>query len=191
VSTFNNVTTLISNDTSGNQAPANEATPPTPPKADDDLLHTCNYTLKRKGCYNDRQIVPRPFPVMVMKDENMSVGDITDKEAYAKFLPAFICRCAEEVRKRKWWSFGIQNHVECHSGPDEGRFDEDGAAAPALCVNSKLDTCGEGDKTCAGKDGANFVYTVITDSHQEIKKIIYARKKRSSKSHHHHQRNKH
>ena len=75
--------------------------------------------------------------------------------------------------------------VECWSGPDEGRYDEEGEAATGLCVNSQLETCKTTDEYCAGKKGANYVYMIQTQEHQKIHRIEYDRRKKKRSIRHH------
>ena len=71
---------------------------------------------------------------------------------------------------------------ECYSGPDEGRYDEDREASEDMCESEEQKTCVKDDKqSCAGiikKDKetnnnmyANYVYTIITETHKEIARI--------------------
>jgi len=153
--------------------------------------------LKKLGCYNDMLQPPRPFPVLLM-NETVDVSDASQAD-YPNYLKAFVCKCAEMTRKRGWYSFGIQNKgegkdlfdIECHSGPDEGRYAEDREAKNYMCVNENEQTCDKNDKKyCSGAarldpvsektEHANFVYTIITQAHPEIQYIEYDRKKRHS-----------
>lgn len=60
---------------------------------------------------------------------------------------------------------------ECFSGPDEGRFDEDGDAEPTKCLDDSLNTCSKTSQYCSGTDHTNYVYTVITSGHKGIIRI--------------------
>ena len=51
--------------------------------------------------------------VLEEKENNFHVGirsSSFDKQAWEKFLPEFICKCAKKTREMKFWTFSIQNY---------------------------------------------------------------------------------
>lgn len=60
---------------------------------------------------------------------------------------------------------------ECYSGPDEGRYDEDGDAEQAKCLDSDANICNAHSQYCAGEDHANYIYTILSKSHTGILRI--------------------
>lgn len=68
---------------------------------------------------------------------------------------------------------------ECFSGPDEGRFDEDGEASENMCINEEQESCKKDKQFCAGiskqngskKVTANYVYMIKTKTHTQINRI--------------------
>jgi len=93
--------------------------------------------------------------------------------AWKEFLPEFICECANKIRERKFWTFGIQNFDECYSGPDEGRYDEDGLAKLDDCIDDEYHTCAESSEYCSGLFHKNYIYTILSDLHKDIVRIEY------------------
>eukprot|EP00795_Rhopilema_esculentum_P016531 gene16531-7954_t len=138
--------------------------------------HQCSVNLTKVGCYRDLGQVPRPLPIKVLeeKENNFHVGirsSSFDKQAWENFLPEFICKCAKKTREMKFWTFSIQNYNECYSGPDEGRYDEDGDAEPSKCKDEMGNNCEKNSNFCSGEANTNFVYTVLSDSHVSIVRI--------------------
>ncbi|XP_065644379.1 uncharacterized protein LOC100208971 isoform X5 [Hydra vulgaris] len=146
----------------------------------------CNFTigtnLVKLGCYRDAQQVPRPLPVLLFDDE----GSAEQHGDWAAYVNNVVCKCAVETEKRGWYTFGIQKYGACYSGPDEGRYKEDGQAKDKMCIGEDLQTCSTTNtQACVGiTDGdqstmANYIYMIKTDSHQSIRVIQYDKKKRS------------
>lgn len=47
------------------------------------------------------------------KENNFQIGiksPVFDKKSWEAFLPDFICKCANQARENKFWTFGIQNY---------------------------------------------------------------------------------
>jgi hypothetical protein len=162
-----------------------------------EYAHNCPYelgtNLTKMGCMNDDQQVPRPLPVMLLNLTHVNTGFTT--EEWKIFVHGLLCRCAIETRKKGWYTFGLQAYGECFSGPDEGRWNEDGEAPSEMCIDVKQETCDkESNKACAGIEeydkqsgkmkSANFVYMTVTDTHKEIVKIIYDKKRRKRHTSH-------
>ena len=60
---------------------------------------------------------------------------------------------------------------ECYSGPDEGRYDEDGDAEEAECIDESSNYCNEKSQYCSGIFHANYIYTILSSSHKGIIRI--------------------
>ena len=62
------------------------------------------------GCYNDDMQIPKPLPVLLAKDITINAGQSIRAEDWKIFVKAFVCKCANETRKRGWYTFGIQSY---------------------------------------------------------------------------------
>lgn len=143
-----------------------------------DTVPHCNINVTKIGCYNDSGVPPQPLPILIMKGrhKDFHIGSNKegfDKMAWKEFLPEFICECANKIRERKFWTFGIQNFDECYSGPDEGRYDEDGLAKLDDCIDDEYHTCAESSEYCSGLFHKNYIYTILSDLHKDIVRIEY------------------
>ena len=66
--------------------------------------------LKKLGCFNDIQQPPRPLPMLLLDELNVTVDLPNAKNEWRNFLKGFVCKCAKEARKRNFYTFGIQNY---------------------------------------------------------------------------------
>ena len=74
----------------------------------------CNVNVTKVGCYSDSGVPPQPLPILIMKGKHKDFHIGSDKEGFDKrawkeFLADFICECANKIREKKFWTFGIQN----------------------------------------------------------------------------------
>ena len=70
----------------------------------------------------------------------------------------------------------------CYSGPDEGRYNEDGQAKAEMCIGEDFQKCStDNNQACVGITNpdpktnrtsvANYIFMIKTDSHQSIRII--------------------
>jgi len=161
----------------------------------------CNLKYKRIGCYADKGKKDKPLVSFMESDDELSAmakrgklpkgskGDPMEK--FNTELPKFACKCANDAINGGNAIFGLQNLAECWSGPDDSKYDKDGASED--CVTFDMAKCEESAEVCAGKKHANFVYFVDSAEHtktqeeeqqelaEEAKKAEEAAKKPKSK----------
>merc|ERR1712168_551370 len=158
----------------------------------------CNLKYKRIGCYADKGKKDKPLVSFMESDEDLSQmakrGKLPKGDKMEKFnsgLPKFACKCANDAINGGNAIFGLQNLVECWSGPDDSKYDKDGSSDD--CVTFDMAKCEENSEICAGKKHANFMYYVDTPEHtktqeevqqelaEEAKKAEEASKKKTKK----------
>jgi len=159
----------------------------------------CNLKYKRIGCYADKGKKDKPLVSFMESDEDLSAmgkrGKLPKKDAMGKFnseLPKFACKCANDAINGGNAIFGLQNLAECWSGPDDSKYDKDGASED--CVTFDMAKCDENAEVCAGKKHANFMYYVDSPEHtktqeevqqelaEDAKKADEAQKKKAKKA---------
>lgn len=149
----------------------------------------CNLKFNRVGCYADKSKTDRPLRSFIMSDANIGTtskkGKLPKGENFNIELPKFACKCANEAITNGNAIFGIQDLAECWTGPDDSKYDKDGASND--CVTYNYAPCDDNSAMCAGKKHANFVYYVDTPEHTKTKEEIakeYAQYKKKVASHH-------
>merc|ERR1712034_247411 len=135
---------------------------------------------KRISCYADKGKKDKPLVSFMESDEDLSAmgkrGKLPKgekKDAMGKFnseLPKFACKCANDAINGGNAIFGLQNLAECWSGPDDSKYDKDGASED--CVTFDMAKCDDSAEVCAGKKHANFMYYVDTPEHTKSKEEI-------------------
>merc|ERR1711964_388847 len=86
-------------------------------------------------------------------------------------LPKFACKCANEAINDGNAVFGIQNLAECWTGPDDSKYDKDGASND--CVTFDYAPCAESAEICAGKKHSNFVYYVAMWTYLRVVLVMW------------------
>ena len=75
---------------------------------------SCEYTigsnLIKLGCMRDSQQVPRPLPSKIISRAAEGKEAFNDMKKWEEFIKQLVCDCAVETRKKKWFTFGIQNY---------------------------------------------------------------------------------
>jgi len=157
----------------------------------------CNLKYKKIGCYADKGKKDKPLVSFMESDEDLSgfakrgkiKGSTLDK--FNGELPKFACKCANDAINGGNAIFGLQNLAECWSGPDDSKYDKDGASED--CVTFDMAKCDDSSEICAGKKHANFMYYVDSPEHtktaeevqqelaEEAKEAEDAKKKKSAK----------
>merc|ERR1712034_134720 len=157
---------------------------------------------KRISCYADKGKKDKPLVSFMESDEDLSAmgkrGKLPKgekKDAMGKFnseLPKFACKCANDAINGGNAIFGLQNLAECWSGPDDSKYDKDGASED--CVTFDMAKCDDSAEVCAGKKHANFMYYVDSPEHtktqeevqqelaEDAKKADEAQKKKAKKA---------
>merc|ERR1712050_486610 len=148
------------------------------------------------GCYADKGKKDKPLVSFMESDEDLSgfakrgkiKGSTLDK--FNGELPKFACKCANDAINGGNAIFGLQNLAECWSGPDDSKYDKDGASEDCVTDMAK---CDDSSEICAGKKHANFMYYVDSPEHtktaeevqqelaEEAKEAEDAKKKKSAK----------
>lgn len=134
----------------------------------------CNLKFKRVGCYADKGKKERPLRSFIMSDANLGdsskKGKVPQGDKFNGELPKFACKCANEAINDGNAVFGLQNLAECWTGPDDSKYDKDGASND--CVTFNYAPCTDSAEVCAGKKHANFVYYVDSEEHTKSKEEI-------------------
>ncbi|XP_065644346.1 uncharacterized protein LOC100209382 [Hydra vulgaris] len=134
----------------------------------------CNLKFKRVGCYADNNKKERPLRSYIMSDADIGTvskkGKLPKGDKFNIELPKFACKCANEAINAGNAVFGLQNLAECWTGPDDSKYDRDGASEE--CVTFNYAPCSPTSEMCAGKKHANFVYYVDTPEHTKTKEEI-------------------
>jgi len=134
----------------------------------------CNLKFKRVGCYADKGKKERPLRSFIMSDADLGTttkkGKMPTGDKFNGELPKFACKCANEAINDGNAVFGLQNLAECWTGPDDSKYDKDGASED--CVTFDYAKCNESAEVCAGKKNANFVYYVDSEEHTKSKEMI-------------------
>jgi len=142
--------------------------------SDDVAPFACNLKFKRVGCYADKGKKERPLRSFIMSDADLSEqtkkGKVPQGDKFNGELPKFACKCANEAINDGNAVFGIQNLAECWTGPDDSKYDKDGASND--CVTFDYAPCAESAEICAGKKHSNFVYYVDSEDHTKSKDEI-------------------
>jgi hypothetical protein len=154
---------------------------------DDAAPFACNLKFKRVGCYADKGKKERPLRSFIMSDADLGQttkkGKMPQGDKFNGELPKFACKCANEAINDGNAVFGIQNIAECWTGPDDSKYDKDGASED--CVTFDYAKCSDTAEICAGKKHSNFVYYVDSEEHtkskEEIKKEFAEYTKKVSK----------
>ncbi|XP_066915387.1 uncharacterized protein [Clytia hemisphaerica] len=169
---------------------------------------SCQYTigsnLVKLGCLRDSRQIPQPLPVHIVSKSEEGKTAFKDKERWSTFIRELVCECATETQKKGWFTFGIQNYGDCYSGPDEGRYAEDGKARSDQCLDEQQNECNIDDEhACAGIpkpdpnvqnmiDYANAVFMIKTETHKNVVYIEYDRRRRHAERNFHlHRHHKH
>jgi len=141
---------------------------------DDAAPFACNLKFKRVGCYADKGKKDRPLRSFIMSDADLGQttkkGKMPQGDKFNGELPKFACKCANEAINDGNAVFGIQNLAECWTGPDDSKYDKDGASQD--CVTFDYAPCNDGAEICAGKKHSNFVYYVDSEEHTKSKEEI-------------------
>jgi len=141
---------------------------------DDKAPFTCNLKFKRVGCYSDKAKKERPLRSFIMSDSDLGSttkkGKLPSGDKFNSELPKFACKCANEAINSGNAIFGLQNLAECWTGPDDSKYDKDGASED--CVTFDYAACEQNSELCAGKKHANFIYYVDTPEHTKSKEEI-------------------
>jgi len=137
----------------------------------------CNLKYKKIGCYADKGKKDKPLASFLESDAEIGGMDKRGKlpkgEKYDKFnqeLPKFACKCANDALNGGNAIFGLQNLAECWSGPDDSKYDKDGASED--CVTFDFAKCADNSEICAGKKHANFMYYIDTPDHTKTQDEI-------------------
>merc|ERR1712100_206521 len=138
---------------------------------DDKAPFTCNLKFKKVGCYADKAKKERPLRSFIMSDSDLGSttkkGKLPAGDKFNSELPKFACKCANDAINGGNAIFGLQNLAECWSGPDDSKYDKDGASED--CVTFDMAKCEESSEVCAGKKHANFMYYVDSPEHTKTK----------------------
>jgi len=141
---------------------------------DDKAPFTCNLKFKKVGCYADKAKKERPLRSFIMSDSDLGSttkkGKLPAGDKFNSELPKFACKCANEAINSGNAIFGLQNLAECWTGPDDSKYDKDGASED--CVTFDYAQCEANSELCSGKKHANFVYYVDTPEHTKSKEEI-------------------
>jgi len=137
----------------------------------------CNLKYKRIGCYKDANKKDKPLSSFMESDDELSTmgkrGKLSKEKGFEKFnteLPKFACRCANDAINGGNAIFGLQNLAECWSGPDDSKYDKDGASDD--CVSFDMAKCEDSAEVCTGKRHANFMYYVDTPEHTKTQEEV-------------------
>ena len=78
------------------------------------LEEACFTQFENVGCYEDKQISPRPLPELIFTDINITSPKHSGKKAQLGeldiYLSDVLCRCAERAQELGYEYFGVQNH---------------------------------------------------------------------------------
>lgn len=58
----------------------------------------------------DSQQIPRPLPSKIVSRAEEGKEAFKDLNKWEDFIKQLVCDCAVETRKKKWFTFGIQNY---------------------------------------------------------------------------------
>lgn len=130
----------------------------------------CFTQFQNVGCYEDKQISPRPIPELIFTDMDINSPKYSGKKVQLGELDTYIddvlCRCAERSQKLGYEYFGVQNHGECFSGNNvEQSYSKDGSSKQ--CITRDFQQCPEikpsskeTQQDCIGVQGSNYVYRI-------------------------------
>merc|ERR1711962_333211 len=120
---------------------------------DDKAPFTCNLKFKKVGCYADKAKKERPLRSFIMSDSDLGSttkkGKLPAGDKFNSELPKFACKCANEAINSGNAIFGLQNLAECSTGPDDSKYDKDGASED--CVTFDYAQCEANSELCSGK----------------------------------------
>merc|ERR1711962_1970061 len=118
---------------------------------DDKAPFTCNLKFKKVGCYADKAKKERPLRSFIMSDSDLGSttkkGKLPAGDKFNSELPKFACKCANEAINSGNAIFGLQNLAECWTGPDDSKYDKDGASED--CVTFDYAQCEANSELCS------------------------------------------
>ena len=79
----------------------------------------CAFSYKKVGCFKDDRKNPRPVPVLVFTDRDVSSdvwsGKTIDWNNWDTYIVDLVCRCVNESRARNYSHFSIQYYGNCQA----------------------------------------------------------------------------
>ena len=107
------------------------------------LLETgCAFNYTKIGCFKDDRKNPRPVPVLVFTDRDVSSdvwsGNTIGWPNWDTYIVDLVCRCANESRARNYSHFSIQYYGNCQANIVRGFLGNWRPTLPLSPLRAKL-----------------------------------------------------
>eukprot|EP00112_Aurelia_sp_Birch-Aquarium-sp1_P005417 Seg1615.3 transcript_id=Seg1615.3/GoldUCD/mRNA.D3Y31 product="hypothetical protein" protein_id=Seg1615.3/GoldUCD/D3Y31 len=130
-------------------------------------LDSCKIKVEPLGCYHDKsndRAMTNEILNARQADRSVYAGYMISWRDWTKYLPKFICQCAEIAYAKGYRTMGIQFYGECW-GSMRGHLDYKKHGKAETCVHGEKreawGRCTKGvDVACTGEALTNFVYRI-------------------------------